>query len=137
MNKAELICFQKLNMAICAVKREILLIKRALRKVKVWPTKKGQKNFGRVETQQWCTCNWGLYKFTSMLHMELSFSDRCKVIKLAQRYLSKTEFWRVSKHCCIVAMATDEVSKTCFKNYSTIVLFKCWKIFLMMRLIVL
>lgn len=30
-------------MAICAVKREILLIKRALRKVKVWPTKKGKK----------------------------------------------------------------------------------------------
>ena len=46
MNKAELICFQNLNMAICAVKREILLIKRALRKVKVWPTKKGKKTLG-------------------------------------------------------------------------------------------
>ena len=32
MNKAELICFQKLNMAICAVKREILLIKKSFEK---------------------------------------------------------------------------------------------------------
>lgn len=36
-------------MAICAVKREILLIKRALRKVKVWPTKKGKKKLWESE----------------------------------------------------------------------------------------